>query len=69
MRAIGADVAAAALRRVERRERKRARKARKRKLVRRRYLTTIIAAWLITVPCAAALSALLYLGLTALFMN
>jgi PiT family inorganic phosphate transporter len=69
MRAVGADIAAAALRRVERRERKRARKARKRKLVRRRYLTTIIAAWLITVPCAAALSALLYLGLTALFMN
>jgi PiT family inorganic phosphate transporter len=46
---------------------RRVRKAQKRKLVRRRYITTIVAAWLITVPCAALLSALLFLGLTAVF--
>lgn len=35
-----------------------------RKLVRRSHLTTIIAAWIITVPAAAALSALTYLALS-----
>ncbi len=39
----------------------------KRKLVRRRHLLTIIAAWLVTVPAAAIISALLFLGLTRLF--
>lgn len=36
-------------------------KARKRKLVRRRHLTTIVAAWLITVPASAAVAATIYL--------
>lgn len=39
---------------------------RRRKLVRRSHFTVIIAAWLITVPAAAVLSALIYTGL-ALF--
>jgi PiT family inorganic phosphate transporter len=38
----------------------RERKARKRMLVRRRHLSTIVAAWLITVPAAAILSGLLF---------
>ena len=42
-------------------------KAVKRKLVRRRHLMTIIAAWLITVPSAAILSGLIFLGLVSLF--
>jgi len=35
-------------------------KARRRKLVRRQHLTTIVAAWLITVPLSALLAAMLY---------
>ena len=38
-------------------------KARARKLVRRRHLFTIIAAWLITVPASAVLAALLFLAI------
>lgn len=38
----------------------------RRKLVRRSHFTTIIAAWLITVPAAAALSAVIYLIINAL---
>ena len=38
-------------------------KAERRKLVRRRHLLTIVAAWLITVPMTAAVSALLYLAM------
>jgi len=41
-------------------EANRERKARKRLLVRRRHLTTIVAAWVITVPAAAILSGLLF---------
>jgi PiT family inorganic phosphate transporter len=37
----------------------------KRRLVRRRPLLTIVAAWLVTVPMAAALAALLYFALNA----
>ena len=48
-------------------EAKRAKKAAKRKLVRRRHLTTIIAAWVITVPAAAVLSGVIFFGLTNLF--
>ncbi|HEB80192.1 MAG TPA: inorganic phosphate transporter [Rhodospirillales bacterium] len=39
---------------------KRMEKARARKLVRRKHLTTIVAAWLVTVPLAALLAALLF---------
>lgn len=38
-----------------------ARKLEKRKLVRRRYLLSIAAAWVITVPCAALLASLIYM--------
>ena len=38
-----------------------------RKLVRRRHLATIVAAWVITVPAAAILSGLIFLGLRELF--
>jgi PiT family inorganic phosphate transporter len=31
--------------------------------VRRQHLLTILAAWVVTVPCAAVLSAALYLGI------
>jgi PiT family inorganic phosphate transporter len=44
---------------VEKRRRK-AEKARKRRLVRRRHLMTIVAAWLVTVPLAALLSAAIF---------
>ena len=44
-----------------------ARKAIKRKLVRRRHLMTIVAAWIITVPSAAILSGLIFFGLMTLF--
>ncbi|HUT50984.1 MAG TPA: inorganic phosphate transporter [Alphaproteobacteria bacterium] len=44
---------------------KRAKKVRRKKLVRRRHLVTIIAAWLVTVPAAAILSALIFLALQA----
>ncbi len=49
------------------RARKKKRKAQKRKLVRRSHLLTIVAAWVITVPAAALLSGLIFLGLNALF--
>jgi PiT family inorganic phosphate transporter len=39
----------------------------KRKLVRRRHLMTIVAAWVITVPSAAILSGLIFVGLVTLF--
>lgn len=45
---------------------KKRRKAERRRLVRRRHLLTIAAAWVITVPCAALLSAALYLALATL---
>jgi PiT family inorganic phosphate transporter len=41
---------------------------RRRKLVRRSHFMTIIAAWVITVPAAALLSALIFLILQALFV-
>lgn len=44
---------------------KKAKKARRKKLVRRRHLVTIVAAWLVTVPAAAILSALIFLALQA----
>jgi len=44
---------------------KRAKKARRKKLVRRRHLIRIVAAWLVTVPAAAVLSALIFLALQA----
>jgi PiT family inorganic phosphate transporter len=40
-------------------------KARKRYLVRRRYMMTIVAAWLVTVPATACVAALLALALRA----
>lgn len=40
-------------------------KARKRKLVRRRHLTTIIAAWLITVPASAIVAGLIFFAINA----
>ncbi|WP_455203287.1 inorganic phosphate transporter [Kaarinaea lacus] len=42
-------------------------KARKRMLVRRRHLTTIVSAWLITVPASSFLSGMLFYVLNALF--
>jgi len=39
---------------------------RRRKLVRRSHFLTIIAAWVITVPAAALLSGLLFLGIQAI---
>jgi len=42
---------------------KKAEKAKRRKLVRRQHLTTIISAWLVTVPLAALLSAALFMSL------
>lgn len=41
---------------------------RRRKLVRRSHFLTIIAAWVITVPAAALLSAVIFLGLRAAFV-
>ena len=46
---------------------KKIKKAEKRKLVRRRHLLQIAAAWVITVPVAAALSGGLFFALTAIF--
>jgi inorganic phosphate transporter, PiT family len=40
----------------------------KRKLVRRRHLLSIMAAWVITVPCSSLLSALIYVGLYYFFV-
>jgi PiT family inorganic phosphate transporter len=37
-----------------------------RRLVRRSHFLTIIAAWVITVPAAAILSALIFLGMAAI---
>ncbi|MFT7136063.1 MAG: PiT family inorganic phosphate transporter, partial [Akkermansiaceae bacterium] len=39
---------------------------RRRKLVRRSHFMTIIAAWVITVPAAATMSALIFVVLTAI---
>ena len=39
---------------------------RRRKLVRRSHFMTIVAAWVITVPAAATMSAMIFLGLNAL---
>ena len=44
-------------------------KLQKRKLVRRRHLLSIIAAWVVTVPCAAFLSGLIYLLVSRLQSN
>ena len=41
---------------------------RRRKLVRRSHFLTIVAAWVITVPAAAMLSAVIFLGLNAVFV-
>jgi PiT family inorganic phosphate transporter len=41
---------------------------RRRKLVRRSHFMTIVAAWIITVPAAAALSAIIFLGLSSVFV-
>jgi inorganic phosphate transporter, PiT family len=41
---------------------------RRRKLVRRSHFLTIIAAWVVTVPASATMSALLFLGLSAFFV-
>lgn len=51
----------------EKKGRKKARKAQKRKLVRRQHLLTIVAAWLITVPLTAVLSAGLYVFSSAVW--
>lgn len=48
---------------------KKIKKARKRKLVRRRYVTTIIAAWLVTVPVAALLSAMIFFTLRGMLLQ
>ncbi|MDP7601947.1 MAG: hypothetical protein QF605_11190, partial [Rhodospirillales bacterium] len=48
-------------------KKKKEKKAQKRKLARRRHLATIVAAWVITVPAAAILSGLIFLGLRELF--
>ena len=48
---------------------KKLKKARKRKLVRRRYVLTIIAAWLVTVPIAALLSAIIFFTLRGLLLQ
>jgi PiT family inorganic phosphate transporter len=41
---------------------------RRRKLVRRSHFMTIVAAWIITVPAAAALSAIIFLALSSVFV-
>ncbi len=41
---------------------------RRRKLVRRSHFMTIVAAWVITVPAAAGLSALIFYGLSTVFI-
>jgi PiT family inorganic phosphate transporter len=46
---------------------KQAEKNRKRRLVRRQYMSTIVAAWVITVPLSAGLAAVLFAGLEALW--
>ena len=55
------DVTSGQVKQIAREERQR------RKLVRRSHFLTIIAAWVITVPAAAAISAVTFLGLNALF--
>lgn len=42
-------------------------KSRKRRLVRRQYMRTIVAAWVITVPLSAGLSAIIYVVVDSLF--
>ncbi|MNY78210.1 hypothetical protein D3C86_2183670 [compost metagenome] len=41
---------------------------RRRRLVRRSHFLTIVAAWVITVPASAALSAAVYFVLSAIFI-
>ncbi len=41
----------------------------RRKLVRRRHLLTIITAWIITVPCASFLAAIIFLFLSRMFLD
>ncbi|HEC70279.1 MAG TPA: inorganic phosphate transporter [Roseobacter sp.] len=55
------DVTSGQVKQIAREERQR------RKLVRRSHFLTIIAAWVITVPAAATISAVTFLGLNALF--
>lgn len=50
-------------------EAKKIKKARKRKLVRRHHVATIIAAWLITVPVAALLSAIIFFTLRGMLLQ
>jgi PiT family inorganic phosphate transporter len=47
---------------------KKMRKARKRKLVRRRHLVTIVAAWLITVPVSALFAAIFFFSLRGMLL-
>lgn len=47
---------------------KKLKKARKRKLVRRNYFLTIIAAWIVTVPCAAVLGALFFFTIRGIML-
>jgi PiT family inorganic phosphate transporter len=47
---------------------KQVKKAKKRKLVRRNYFLTIIAAWIVTVPCAAFLGAMFFYMLRGMMM-
>lgn len=47
---------------------KKLKKARKRRLVKRNYFLTIIAAWIITVPCAAVLGAMFFFMLRGMMM-
>ena len=51
---------------LDERQLRKQKKARRKKLVRRRHLLTIVAAWLVTVPAAAVLSALLFLAFRVL---
>lgn len=48
---------------------KKLKKAKKRKLVRRNYFLTIIAAWIITVPCAALLGAMFFYMLRGMMVQ
>ncbi len=47
---------------------KKEKKARKRRLVRREHVTTIVAAWLVTVPLAAAISSIFYFTIRGMLL-
>ena len=64
--AVGADVNVET--QSDNKKDKKDKKASKRKLVRRRHLLSIVAAWIITVPASALLSGMLFLLLTSLFI-